>query len=164
MWNVTYKLLVIVMRLPFTKCAMLLTYCWRWANVDKVIFWATEPAWHAANPLCIFMGKDVIVSHCFSQNLQYHSQSVEQNHVSTSTCGQHHSLPFSMELVSWGVGKRKQCHWLSFVIMFHTMNPHVTEGSHTSCLFYNRLWRSVEKEKHLLSVVLGHEVMFIASR
>ena len=44
------------------------------ANFDKAIFWTTEPVWHDANPLCIFIGKMHL-----SPNLHYHSQSVEQN-------------------------------------------------------------------------------------
>ena len=76
MCNVTHNLLVIrkdVMRLPFTKFAMPLTGCWSYEkmwwdclsqnvqcyshtvghrqNFNKVIFWTTKPAWHAANLL-----------------------------------------------------------------------------------------------------------------
>ena len=57
---------------------------------------------------------------------------------------------------------QNQCHRLSFATVFHMMNLHVTKGSHTSCLFDNNLRRGFEKAKYLLSVVLGHNVMFIS--
>jgi len=58
--------------------------------------------------------------------------------------------------------ERIQCHWLSFAIIFHMMNSHLTKVSHTSCLFFNGLWRSFEKGKYLLYGFLGQHVMFIS--
>ena len=57
--------------------------------------------------------------------------------------------------------ERKQCHWLSFAIVFHMMNAHHSKVLHTSCLFSISLWRGFGKEKYLLPVVLGQDVMFI---
>ena len=43
---------------------------------------------------------------------------------------------------------RKQCHWLSFSIVFHITFDELTlnKESHTSCLFCNSLWRGFKKD------------------
>ena len=74
--------------------------------------------------------------------------------------GQHHSLPFGTELTTW-VGKRKQCHWLSFDTVFHNMNQYSQKGHiHPISFSIHSLW-SFDKEMYLLSVVLGQDVVFI---
>jgi len=97
-------------------------------------------------------------------NITHH---LRESNVSKLSCASSRVIITTHLLLEWNqhheLGKRKQCHWLSFAILvLHMMSSHVTEGSHTSCLFWNSLWRGFEKEKHhLLSVVLGHDVMFI---
>ena len=54
-------------------------------------------------------------------------------------------------LRSWET--RKQCHWLSFAMVFYKINSHATlKGPHTSCLFCNSLWRDFEKETYVFTV------------
>ena len=74
--------------------------------------------------------------YCFSQNLQYYSQAVEQNNVfklSCSKCG--HSLPFRIVLVCCMMDREKKTMPLTpFSTVFHMISLYLTKVSHTSCL------------------------------
>ena len=126
---------------------------------------------------------------CLSQNVQCHSLAVGcrkrcDETASHNTFNITHNLynkimimcsncpvadwPASLTSFQTGVSimrsweNRNQCHQLSFAIVYHMMDTHISKGWHTSCLFCNSLWRGFEKEKYLLSVVLRHDVIFIS--
>ena len=69
-------------------------------------------------------------SHCCSHNLQYHSQSIEQNNVSKLSWSRVANITHFLWECSYHheeSGKGMQCHWLSFAIVFHMMTSHATK-------------------------------------
>ena len=104
--------------------------------------------------------------HPFAQNLQYHSQSVEQKKLSKSSCTRLASITyFLLEINEHNkLGERKT---MPLTLFFHSILYDECTSLTTSItyiLFFFAITCETEetlKKKNLLSVVLGEDVMFV---